>query len=427
MKRRAWWTLFFILVLTALAGMVAWPRDVLFVKDVRIHPGLDLQGGAQLVYELDTSALAEEDRADAAEGVRNVMEQRINALGVAEPVIQASQVGERDAVIVELPGVDDVEQAKSLIGRTAELDFWRPQGEGDQPAENPFLPEYVPSELTGADLRRAQVVFDQSQGVGLSEPQVQVDFNETGTEKFRQLTEQYVGQQIAIVLDGVPVSAPVVQTVIPDGTAIISGGFTLEEAKELTIQLNAGALPVPVTLVEERTIGPSLGEQSVQTSLVAGLVGLLLVGVFMTLYYRFIGFLATIALAIYALITLAIFELIPVTLTLAGIAGFILSIGMAVDANILIFERMKEERALGKPINMAIEEGFRRAWSSIIDSNVSSLITAVILYYSATGLVRGFAVTLAIGILASMFTAITVTRTFLRLALRERRIQETRP
>lgn len=422
--RRNWWTFLFIIVIAALAAMAAWPQDVWFVKNVRLHPGLDLQGGAQLVYELDTSEIDTGAVDDAIEGVRNVIENRINALGVAEPVIQASKVGDKDAVIVELPGIQDIDQAKALIGKTAELEFWRPIRDGEEATDNPFLPDFVPSDLGGADLQRAQVVFNQSggQGVGLpSQAQVQLQFNGEGKDKFKSLTEEFIGQQLAIVLDGVPVSAPVIQSVIPDGTAVISGDFDVDSAKQLAIQLNAGALPVPVQLTEERTIGPSLGEQSVQTSLIAGLLGLILVAVYMIGYYGFIGVLATLALAIYATISLAIFELIPITLTLAGIAGFILSIGMAVDANILIFERMKEERRLGKPINIAIEEGFRRAWSSIWDSNVSSLITAAILYYSATGLVRGFAVTLAIGILVSMFSAITITKTFLRIALKPKR------
>ncbi|MBM2821029.1 MAG: Protein translocase subunit SecD [Candidatus Berkelbacteria bacterium] len=218
-------------------------------------------------------------------------------------------------------------------------------------------------------------------------------------------------------MDNEIISAPTVQTVIENGQAVITGKFDIQEAKQLAIELNAGALPVPITLIEQRTIGPTLGSESVQKSLVAGLIGLLLVALFMIIYYRVPGILAIIALLIYTLIVLALFKLIPVTLTLAGIAGFILSVGMAVDANILIFERTKEELSSGKTVGLAIEEGFRRAWPSIRDSNFSSLITCLILYYGTSGLVRGFAVTLAIGILISMFTAITVTRTFLRLSV----------
>lgn len=409
-----------ILVLAGLALMAVWPHDVLFFKNVRIHPGLDLQGGTQLVYSLDLSTVDNKNRADSVEGVRKVIEQRINALGVSEPVIQSSHVGDVESMIVELPGVKDVEQAKSLIGETAQLEFWKPAEEGET-GPNPLLPGFVPSDLTGADLKRASVSFQNAgtkQARLANNPQVDLTFSDSGRDKFKSLTEQFLGKQIAIVLDNQPISAPTVQSVISDGSAVITGQFTLEQAKQLSIQLNAGALPVPIKLIEERTIGATLGTSSVEESLFAGAVGLLLVGLFMILYYRLPGFLATVALVIYALLSLAAFELIPITLTLAGLAGFILSIGMAVDANILIFERMKEERAAGKPLNLAIDHGFKRAWSSIFDSNMSSLITAGILYYTATGLVRGFALTLAVGILVSMFTAITVTRTFLRLVLR---------
>lgn len=415
--RKPWWTLAFILGITVLAALAIWPQDVWFLKGIRIHPGLDLQGGTQLVYELDIPQNSEIASEDATEGVRRVIENRINQLGVSEPIIQASRVGEIDSVIVELPGIQDINEAKSLIGTTAKLEFWRPIEEGET-APNPVLPDFTPSDLTGADLKRASVTFPQQGQGAATTPQVQMELSDSGREKFKGLTEKYLGQQIAIVLDGIPISAPTVQSVIPDGIAVITGQFTLEEAKALSIQLNAGALPVPVRLVEQRTIGATLGVESVQASLLAGLIGFILVGVFMIAYYRFLGVLATLALAIYALLTLALFELIPITLSLAGIAGFILSIGMAVDANILIFERMREELQAGKPRNLAIEEGFRRAWSSIFDSNASSLITAAILYYTTTGLVRGFALTLAIGVLVSMFTAITVTRTFLRFTSR---------
>ncbi len=421
MRKRSWWTFGFIILITIVAGLMVWPEDVWIFKGIQIHPGLDLKGGTQLVYELETDQVPEADRGSAIEGVREAITRRVDAFGVAEPVIQSTRVGETDAVIVELPGIDDVSAAKDLIGKTAKLEFWKPAPEGATDARETFFGLFASTDLTGADLTRSSVVFDQGpSGTGVGSPVVQLEFNSDGKEKFKSLTQEHVGQSIAVFLDDELITAPTVQTAITDGVAIITGDFSVDEAKALSIQLNAGALPVPVTLVEERTIGATLGVDSVQTSLIAGIVGLLLVGIFMTAYYRLAGLLATLALVIYTLITLTIFELIPVTLTLAGIAGFILSIGMAVDANVLIFERMKEETRAGKPINLAIEEGFRRAWPSIIDSNVSSLITATILYYTTTGLVRGFAVTLAIGILVSMFSAITVSRTFLRLSLRER-------
>ncbi|MBI2263546.1 protein translocase subunit SecD, partial [Candidatus Berkelbacteria bacterium] len=262
-----------------------------------------------------------------------------------------------------------------------------------------------------AQLKKANVTFDQN-----GNPEVAISFNKEGADKFKEITTRNLQKPVVIALDNEIVSAPTVQSAISDGNAVITGNFNIKEAKDLALQLNSGALPMPIKIAEQRRIGPTLGQESVKRSLVAGLVGILLVGLFMILYYRLPGLLATLALLFYGLFVLALFKLIPVTLTLAGVAGFILSIGMAVDANILIFERMKEELRAGKAKREAIEDGFRRAWSSIRDSNVSSLITCLILYYGTTGLVRGFAVTLALGILVSMFTAITVSRTFLRLA-----------
>mgnify|MGYP001580122190 FL=1 len=361
--KRPWLMLVGILILAGLAGMAVWPRDVWFFKNVQPHLGLDLQGGTQLVYSLDLTTIPDSDQDDSIEGVRTVIEQRINALGVSEPVIQSSRVGETNAVIVELPGVKDVNQAKSLIGETAQLEFWKPAPAGET-GPNPLMPAFIPSDLTGADLKKASVGFQNagSQQASLANvPQVELQFNDTGRDKFKALTEQFLGQQIAIVLDDQPISAPTVQSVITDGSAIISGQFSLEEAKRLTIALNAGALPVPIELIEERTIGATLGAQSIQESLFAGAVGLLLIAIFMIAYYRLPGLLATVALVLYTLFSLAAFELIPITLTLAGLAGFILSIGMAVDANILIFERMREELKAGKPLNLAIDLGFKRA------------------------------------------------------------------
>lgn len=423
MRRKAWWTLGFILILVTLAGMVAWPKDVLFIKGTQLKPGLDIQGGTQLVYQLDLSKTPKEQQADAVAGVKTAIERRVDAFGVAEPVIYTRQIGDVTALDVELPGLKDTEQAKNLIGKTAKLEFWKPGAPGDAGAIETPAGTFVPTDLDGAELKNAQTTF---QGGGQaarvkSEPVVQITFTDEGTKLFGDVTKANIGSPIAIVLDGQIVSAPVVQTAITDGVAIITGGFTVDEAKQLSIQLNAGALPVPVNLIEERTVGATLGTESVESSLFAGLIGFLLVILFMSLYYRLLGVMASVALVIYALLAVALYELIGVTFTLAGIAGFLISVGMAVDANVLIFERFREEERAGKPINLAIEEGFRRAWSSILDSNISSIITAIILYYTATGLVRGFALTLALGIGVSMFTAITVTRTFLRIVLRPKK------
>lgn len=421
MRRNLWISLGLILVITVLAGLIDWPTGPnlsigKFYKEIKVHEGLDLQGGTHLVYELDTSKYEGDNINQAAQSVVNVIDRRINALGVSEPVIQTAKLGDKQTVVVELPGISDVNEAINLIGKTAQLKFKEQQPTTIEAgttltAGTTLGGEFVDTDLTGANLRRAEVQFDQNTG----EPQVSIQFDADGTKKFADLTQKNLQKPLAIELDGEIISAPTVQTVIENGEAVITGKFDIQEAKKLAIELNAGALPVPITLVEQRNIGATLGSESVQKSLVAGLIGLLLVGLFMIIYYRLPGFLATLALIIYTLIVLALFKLIPVTLTLAGIAGFILSVGMAVDANILIFERTKEELATGKTMGLALEEGFKRAWSSIRDSNFSSLITCVILYYGTTGLVRGFAVTLVIGILISLFTAITVSRTFLRI------------
>lgn len=424
MKKSAWKTLIFILIITTVAGMVAWPYDVWIFKGFRLHPGLDLKGGAHLVYQLNTQKIDEKDRDAAIEGVLEAMEQRVNLFGLTEPVIQQTKLGDQDAVIVELPGVQDVAVAKELIGQTAKLEFRQPRSDQNKATTKPNDPlsdQFEPSDLTGADLKRADVIFAQGNSQAIAgSPQVQIKFNQEGTKKFRRLTQKYLGQPIAIYLDGVPISIPTVQAEITDGQAVITGNFTVDTAKRLAIQLNAGALPVDVKLIEERTIGPTLGQEAVQKSLIAGLIGLILVAVFMIAYYRLIGLLAAIALTLYILFNIAIFEWLAITLTLAGIAGFILSIGFAVDANILVFERFREERFTNKPVNLAIEESFRRAMSSVGGSNISSLITAVILYFTTSGLVKNFAVTLAIGIIVSLFTTIVVTRTLMRLALKER-------
>ena len=410
MRRNIWIVFGIIIIITVSAGLVDWPTGPdlsigKYYKELKIHQGLDLQGGAHLVFELDTSGFESKDVSTATQSVINVIDRRINALGVTEPVIQGAKVGGQEAVIVELPGVTDVDEAINLIGKTAQLVF--------QEIEDESTYSFRDTELTGAHLRRADVQFDKNSG----EPQVALQFNSEGTKLFAGITGRNLQKPVAIKLDEEIISAPTVQSKIENGQAIITGQFTIDQAKKLAIELNAGALPVPIKLVEQRSIGPTLGSESVQKSLMAGIIGLLLVAIFMIIYYRIPGLLAVLALLIYTLVVLALFKLIPVTLTLAGIAGFILSIGMAVDANILIFERTKEELAAGKTVGLAIEEGFRRAWLSIRDSNFSSLITCLILYYGTTGLVRGFAVTLAIGIIISMFTAITVTRTFLRLSV----------
>jgi preprotein translocase subunit SecD len=407
--KRIYITLFLILGLAFLAFWIdrpsVKPLDISWLKlykDLKIHQGLDLKGGVHLVYEGDFSKIDPKDQDKAQQGLVNVIEKRINALGVAEPTIQKGKIGEKRTIIIELPGVTDIEEAIKMIGQTAQLTFLE-QKDGN----------WVETGLTGAHLKKADVEMNTQNG----EPEVAIEFNAEGAKLFKEITERNLQKPVAIKLDQEIISAPTVQSVISEGKGVITGKFTIAEAKNLAINLTSGALPVPIKLIEQRNISATLGPESIKKSLMAGLLGILLVGLFMISYYKTPGFLAVLALGIYSLIVLALFKFIPVTLTLAGIAGFILSIGMAVDANILIFERMKEELLVGKPLGAAIEEGFKRAWSSIRDSNISSLITCLILIWLGSGLVRGFAVTLAIGIIVSMFTAITITRTFLRLSV----------
>jgi len=412
-RRRIWWTLATILIIAVIAGLVAWPKGpnlnlkpigISYEAEIKIRQGLDLQGGTHLVYEADMSKIPDKDRDNAISGAINVIEKRINATGVAETVVQSSKSGGAYRVIVELPGVTDPNEAISLIGKTALLEF----KELDETGKN-----WKDTGLTGKDFTRADPTINPNTG----SPEISIEFNDAGAKLFGEITKRNIQKPVAIFLDNEVISAPTVQAEISTGKAVITGKFTLEEAKKLAIQLNYGALPVPVKLVEQRQVGATLGKDAVRNSFMAGLVGITLVALFMIFYYRLPGLLATFALLIYALITLAIFKnpWQPITLTLAGIAGFILSVGMAVDANILVNERIKEELLAGRTLSLAIETGFKRAWSSIRDSNASSLITAIILYWFGTGPVRGFAVTLSIGILVSLFTAITATRNFLRM------------
>jgi len=391
-------------------------------RDLTYKLGLDLQGGTQLTYEVNMSEVAQEDKDNAFDSVRGIIERRINLLGVSEPNIQSIRGADTYRLVVELPGVSDRDSAVQLIGQTAQLTFWEGDAQADPSKVSTDSADLLNqslsvilgaqpkvSDLTGKDLQRTQVVFDQSAGT----PQVQIEFTTEGSSKFAEITERNIGKVVAIVLDDQIISAPVVQQQIIGGSAVITGSTDVEEAKRLSIALNAGALPAPLELVAQSTIGPSLGKVSLEKSLFAGLIGFVSVVAFMIILYRKEGVLACIALGVYALITLFIFKLVPVTLTLAGIAGFILSIGMAVDANILIFERMKEELRNGKPRKIAIQNGFKRAWPSIRDSNITSIITTLILFYFGSSIVRGFALTLFIGIVVSMFSAIIVSRNLL--------------
>lgn len=518
-----------IILLTAFAVAVIWPNGFGWFNKFKIHLGLDLQGGTHLVYEADVAAIDGVDKKEAVEGVRDVIERRVNAYGVSEPTVQTNYSGDNYRIIVELAGVKDVSEAIKMIGETPLLEF-KTQGtapavntdpnmiDGNVEAKNlaqevlgkalkgddfaqlateysedlesaknggdlpwvkrgDFVPEFdqaifdtlkvgeispslvesqfgyhiikkleervndqgelevhaahiliqnTNADLTGVtwdttalggrNLQRAYLEFDQN----TNKPLVGLEFNAEGKELFAAITESNVGKPVAIFLDGFLISAPTVQEAIKDGNAVISGDFDVKEAKDMVRRLNSGALPVPINLLSQQTIGASLGANSVSQSLMAGIIGLAAAALFMLVLYRLPGLVAVLALGVYSAITLAIFEMIPITMTLAGVAGFILSVGMAVDANVLIFERTKEELRDGRSLVSAIENGFSRAWSSIRDSNLSSIITCIILAWFGTSVVKGFAITLAIGILISMFSAITVTRTFLRLVVNKR-------
>ncbi len=382
--------------------------------------GLDLSGGTQLVYRADVSNIAGGDVADSMASLRDTIERRVNLFGVSEPIVQTQRGGAlagetEERLLVELPGVTDTQKAIDLIGQTPVLEF-RLMKEGVQPTgapEEKVNDFFEPAAITGKHLKSAQLQFNQSlQGVP-NEPIVVLTFNAEGADTFAELTKNNVGRYFGIFLDGASISIPVIREAIPNGTAVVSGSFTPEEAKELARNLNYGALPVPIELISTQTVSGTLGDKAVEAGVMAGLWGIIAVMLFMIFWYRLPGMIASVALLLYIVAVLALFQLIPVTLTAAGIAAFILSVGMAVDANILIFERMREELAGGKNTKDAIHDGFSRAWLSIRDSNISSMITAVILFWFGTSLIKGFALVFGLGVLISMLTAITVSRTFL--------------
>jgi preprotein translocase subunit SecD len=378
--------------------------------------GLDLNGGTHLVYQADTSKVEPSEVRGAMVALRDTIENRINVFGVSEPLVQVEESnvgGQRvDKLIVELPGVTDTQKAIDIIGKTPILEF-RLMKDFASTTDISQIPEselFDHTGLTGRLLERADLEFNPN----TNEPMITLSFNDEGKKLFAELTKANVGKILAIFLDGRPLSAPVIRDSITDGKAQITGKFNPAEAKKLVQDLNYGALPLPVALIGTQTIGASLGEGALDATKYAGILSFILITVFLVFWYRLPGLVASIALVVYAIINLIIFKLVPVTLTTAGLAGFILSIGMAVDANILIFERMKEELKRGLNLEDAIREGFHRAWLSIRDSNMSSIITAFILYYFATSaLIKGFAFVFAIGVVASMFTAITVSRTLL--------------
>ncbi len=416
MHRKAVTVFVFVLIITALAAAFVIPRGI----GRRILPwrlGLDLVGGSHLVYEADMTGVQAEDRNSVMDGLRDVIERRVNLFGVSEPQVVSARSGDSYRLIVELAGIKDVGAAIKNIGETPFLVFAEVTGALPDPQAATTSPSQslVPTELTGRYVQGARVAFDQFTGA----PQISLEFNAEGAKLFEEITSRNVGKQVAVLLDGAIITAPVVQEKISGGRAQITGTFTPTEAKELVSRFNAGALPAPIAIVSQETVDASLGANSLQKTLTAGAIGTAVIMLFMLAYYRSFGIYASAALLIYIALVLAVFKLFTVTMTLAGIAGVILSIGMAVDANILIFERTREEVRRGMARAAAIEDGFRRAWPSIRDSNITTMITSIILFFFTTGFVKGFALALLIGVIVSMFSAITVTRTMMRVFAKE--------
>ncbi len=424
----------------------SWVTKLLFwqqpaeYRDLAFKQGLDLQGGTQVLLEAKPP-VGQEVTTDDMQAAKTIVERRVNGLGVTEPLVQLQ--GER-RIIVELPGISNPEAAVETLRSTGQLEFVeipdaalqklganaqeQLQGTYIRTTNNPAAPDaeklgavksLLPDEtlatvMTGRELQTASTTLDQT----TSAPQIAFTLKSDGAKTFADYTASHINGTLAIVLDNVVLSAPTIRNAITDGQGVITGQFTLEEATNLAVQMRYGALPVPLEIVSQSNIGATLGADSVRKSLVAGLIGLLAVLIFMMVYYRVPGALASIALVLYALINLAIYKLVPITLTLPGIMGFLLSTGMAVDANILIFERMKEELRWGKSTRQAVDAGFDRAWTAILDSNLSTLIICVILIifgrtFGAQA-VQGFALNLGIGVLVSMFTAVVVTRSLMR-------------
>jgi len=405
-----------VLILTVLAVFFVYPKPPIGGYLSQYMPwrlGLDLVGGSYLVYEVDMSSIASTDKTSVINGLRDVIEKRVNLFGVAEPRVTVSRSGENYRLNVELAGVKDVKEAIKQIGETPFLQFAEvKQVEVPATATSTATQaqEFAPTNLNGRYVKGAQLTLSN-----LGMPLVSIEFDAEGAKIFEELTRNNVGKPLAIFLDNNLISAPRVDEVISGGRAQITGINDAKEAQILVERFNAGALPAPIKLINQQTVSASLGQDSLQKTIMAGLWGTLAVMLFMVIYYHGLGFFASVALFIYIALTLAVFKVFSVTMSLAGIAGFILSIGMAVDANVLIFERTREEMKKGLQKTSSLEEGFRRAWTSIRDSNLTTILTTIILYNLTSGFVKGFALTLLIGVLVSMFTAITVTRNLLRI------------
>jgi protein-export membrane protein SecD len=381
----------------------------------RFKLGLDLAGGTELVYKADMSQTAASERSDALSALQGVIERRVNLFGVAEPLVQTEEASAlsgttEDRLIVDLPGVTDIKAAVAALGQTPTLEFRLATttkiGTTTEMA-------YVPTGLTGRFLSSASLGFGSGASAGLSSPEVILSFNADGAKLFEKITRENVGQTLAIFLDGQPISTPTIQEAIPGGQATITGRFSATEARDLVRNLNFGALPVPITLESSSAVGPTLGAAAITAGVKAGLIGFIIVALFMIAWYRLPGVIATIALAEYLAFMLAAIKFVPVTLTASGIAGLIISVGMAVDANVLIFERTKEELRDGKDPREAVHIGFARAWTAIRDGHLTMIISGIILFWLGTSIVQGFALVFVLGVLASFISAVSLSRVFL--------------
>lgn len=376
--------------------------------------GLDLAGGSALTYKIETGSLpAGTDATESVSALRDVVERRVNLFGVREPSVTTSysQLSKEWRLIIELPGVTDVVSAEKMIGETPVLDFRTPKaGAVAGSSTLDFINSFERSPLTGRYLTKASLTFDST----TNRPMVSLQFNDEGAKLFAEITKANIGKQVSIFLDGMPISSPTVNEEITGGKAVISGTFTVEEARTLVGRLNAGALPLPVTLSGTTVVGPTLGTSATAAGVKATEIGFLMVVIFMLFWYRLPGLMASLGLVVYSLIMLLLFKLIPVTLTSAGIAGFIISVGLAVDANVLTFERMKEEIRNGKGLIDAVDAGFARAWTSIRDSHIAAIIVSIILFWMGTSVVKGFAFTFFLGAVVSLISAQLITRVFMQ-------------
>jgi len=411
------------LIIGGLLAYFVWSTQADPTSNYRFKLGLDLAGGTELVYKADMSQTAPGEQSSALGALQGVIERRVNLFGVAEPLVQTEEASAlsgitEDRLIVDLPGVTDIKAAVAALGQTPVLEFklvttgftvTSQDGSGQATSTE----TYVPTGLTGRFLSKATLGFGSGATAGLSSPEVILSFDSEGAKLFEKITSENVGKQLAIFLDGQPISAPVIQEAIPGGQATITGRFTATEARDLVRNLNFGALPVPIVLQSSSAVGPTLGAMAIEAGVTAGIIGFVIVALFMVAWYRLPGLISALALAEYLAFMLAVIKVIPVTLTASGIAGLIISVGMAVDANVLIFERTKEELRGGKTPREAVHIGFSRAWPAIRDGHLTMIISGVILFWLGTSIVQGFALVFVLGVLASFISAVSLSRVFL--------------